>query len=139
MMATAGTTGERSTCAVCVFAKDHHRWPMNGTHCKGCHRSWKSKAQAHCTVCHQQFAGYSVADLHWREPKGQPPVHLDPSTLPRLELHDEAMGPVWRSTGDREPRSFAVYAERGAFSAAECPDGVPSTWESSEQPVGASS
>jgi hypothetical protein len=49
------------------------------------------------------------------------------------------MGPVWRSTGDREPRPFAVYAERGAFSAPEIADGVPSSWEASQRPVGASS
>src|SRR5665213_1637569 len=92
------TISGRSMCEVCAFAAEHHRWPMAaGTHCQDCHRSWTSTAQAHCTVCHEQFAGNSVADLHWREPKGQPPVHLDPSTLPRLELHAEAMGPVWRS------------------------------------------
>jgi hypothetical protein len=47
------------------------------------------------------------------------------------------VGQVWRSTGGREPRQFAVYAERGDISALECPDGVPSTWEASRQVVGA--
>jgi|NGEPerStandDraft_6_1074524.scaffolds.fasta_scaffold01244_5 hypothetical protein len=132
--------GDHSTCEACAFAAEHHRWPMKaGTHCHRCHGSWISTAQAHCVVCCQQFASNSVADLHWREPKGQPPVHLDPSTLPRLECHDEAMGSVWRSTGDREPRPFAVYAERGAFVAPECPDVVPSSWEAQTVTMRASS
>ena len=128
-----------STCETCDYADERHCWPMTGTHCHRCHRSWISTAQAHCVVCCQQFASNSVADLHWREPKGQPPVHIDPSTITRLELHDEAMGSVWRSTGDRYPRPFAVYAERGDISATQIPDGVPSSWEASQRPVGASS
>ena len=125
-------------CEACAFGAEYHRWPTTaGTHCRGCHRSWTSTKQAHCTVCCGQFAGNKVADLHWREPKGQDPVHLDPSTISRLELHDEKMGPVWRSTGNREARRFVTYAERGAFSAPEYPDGVPSTWEGSRQVVGA--
>lgn len=132
------TRDARSSCETCAFAAEHHRWPMAaGTHCRGCHRSWVSTAQAHCTVCHQSFAGNSVADLHWLEPKGQLPVHLDPSTITRLESHQEAMGAVWRSTGDREPRSFLLYAERRAFSATECFDGVQSALERSRPAVGA--
>ena len=119
----AAAAGGRSTCEICAYATEYHRWPMTGTHCGDCHRSWISTAQAHCMVCRQQFASNSVADLHWREPKGQPPVHIDPSTIPRLELHDEAMGAVWRSTGDRESRPFAVYAERGAISSPSMPRG----------------
>ena len=129
---------DASTCEPCTFAAEHHSWPMTaGTHCHRCHRSWISTVQAHCVVCCQQFAGNKVADLHWREPKGHPPVHLEPNTITRLELHDEAMGPVWRSTGDRESRPFAVYAERGTFSGTGCPEGVQSSWEASQRPVGA--
>jgi hypothetical protein len=130
---------DTSACEACAFAAEHQRWPMTaGTHCRDCHRSWVSTAQAHCTVCHQSFASNSVADLHWREPKGQPPVHLDPSTITRLELHDEAMGQVWRSTGGRQSRQFALYAERGDISALQCSDVVPDSWEASQRPVGAS-
>ena len=122
----ASAAGGQSTCGICAYATGHLRWPMAvGTHCRDCHRSWNSTAQAHCTVCHQSFAGNSVADLHWREPRGHSPVHLDPSTIPRLELHAEAMGGVWRSTGDREPRQFGLYAERGDIAAPQCPDVVP--------------
>lgn len=38
-----------------------------GTHCggaDGCHRSWRSPKEAHCTVCHQHFSADSAADLH---------------------------------------------------------------------------
>ena len=131
--------GDHGTCGICAYASEHHRWPMTGTHCQRCHRSWTSTKQAHCVVCHEQFAGNTIADLHWREPKGQPPVHLDPNTITRLELHDEAMGCVWRSTGNRDPRQFVAYAERGAFSDPQVPDRVPSTWEASQGPVGATS
>jgi hypothetical protein len=82
------------TCPVCAFADAHAFWPPNhpGTHCRGCHRSWASRSQAHCLRCHEQFASPGVADLHWTK-RG----HADPATVPKLERHDEALGPVWRT------------------------------------------
>jgi uncharacterized paraquat-inducible protein A len=81
-------------CEVCAHADAHGSWPPDhhGTHCRGCHRSWPSRAQAHCLRCHEQFASPGVADLHWTKAG-----HVHPTTVSKLECHDEAYGPVWRT------------------------------------------
>jgi RNA polymerase subunit RPABC4/transcription elongation factor Spt4 len=86
---------ESLDCPVCAFAAEHHYWPMPGTHCKDCHRSWTSLSQAHCITCHEQFATNGVSDRHWI--KGH---HIHPSFIAEagdLVLRDEAAGPVYRS------------------------------------------
>jgi hypothetical protein len=88
---------ESSHCATCVFAREHGHWPMQGTHCRDCHRSWKSLSQAHCTVCHETFATNGVADLHWTKKEG----HVHPSGISSLELHQESEGGVWRKSAGR--------------------------------------
>ena len=89
------------SCPVCAYADAHGSWPPGhiGTHCRGCHRSWASTAQAHCSKCHEQFASVGVADTHWTK-RG----HVHPATVPKLERHDEAHGAVWR-TATITPRS----------------------------------
>jgi hypothetical protein len=86
-----------TACPVCAYAKAHASWPPShrGTHCRRCHRSWVSRAQAHCVVCCEQFATDGVAALHWTADG-----HVHPSLFPKLERRDEALGPVWR-TGQR--------------------------------------
>ena len=81
-------------CEACQFHAEKGTWPLQGgsnrqTHCSnnermgliGCHRSWTSMSQAHCTVCHGQFATNGVADYHWREPRGKEPHHVDWKSL----------------------------------------------------------
>jgi hypothetical protein len=90
---TEGEIGRRydPACAVCVSATDNAHWPMPGTHCRDCHRSWTSKAEAH--VCHQHFVTNGVADRHWRAvaPGRQPGEHLDPMTVGTIELWDDGL------------------------------------------------
>ena len=65
-------------CEICDYADVHGSWPTShrGTHCadfvegrarrlnRGCHRSWSSLIEAHCTVCHQHFSTDRVAERH---------------------------------------------------------------------------
>jgi hypothetical protein len=81
-------------CSACTYADEHGSWPMPGTHCRDCHRSWVSMSQAHCVLCHENFATDGVAEKHWI--KG---VHTHPSDVPKLECREEGHGPVWRGAG----------------------------------------
>jgi hypothetical protein len=65
---------------------------------KGCGLEWAALAQAHCTVCHGQFASTGVAERHWTKDG-----HTDPGSVrrkngdPLLELRNG----VWHSYGSR--------------------------------------
>jgi hypothetical protein len=85
-------------CAVCAYADAHGSWPTDhaGTHCRVCHRSWASTAQAHCTVCHAHFVANGVAGLHWRNGR-----HLDPSEVAGLFLC--MVDGIWSTSPDRDP------------------------------------
>ena len=86
-----------ATCPTCEYAREHACWPpgFRGTHCAdsrragvtGCHRSWTSTREAHCTVCHGQFASNGVADRHWKDSR-----HVDPVAVAGLVLGDDG---VW--------------------------------------------
>jgi len=127
------------TCDICVYAGDRGNWPILGddltianpdgkmlsgvttkytiTHCStsrragvtGCHTTWISLKQAHCVVCHCQFASNDTADRHWvGEGRGKPGVHTHPSEVfdPKgrsiFEMHEEQFGPVWRHKVDHD-------------------------------------
>lgn len=64
----------------------------------GCHRSWTSLAQAHCVVCHEQFATNDTADRHWigSDKAGSIGRHTPPSEVSILVAVEEQFGPVWR-------------------------------------------
>lgn len=86
-----------TTCAPCAYAAAHGWWGPDhpGTHCRGCHRSWTSTAQAHCTVCHGHFTSDGVAELHWRDGR-----HRDPAIVKVLYLGPDGM---WSTSPDRDP------------------------------------
>lgn len=94
-------------CPICAYSAEHASWPAEhrGTHCPGYHRSWTSKREAHCTVCHGHFSSDSLAERHWCDSHGRVPEHhaagcdghhgrpwgprhLDPATVPGLVLAD---------------------------------------------------
>ncbi len=95
------TTTTESTCPTCTHADKHGWWGPGhaGTHCRGCHRSWTSKAQAHCTICHGHFVTDGVAELHWR---GY--THLDPADA-GLHLGPDA---IWSTSATRDPSATAA-------------------------------
>jgi hypothetical protein len=71
-----------------------------GTHCRYCHRSWRSKEQVHCRVvladgsrCCAQFASDNVARKHFVGRGG----HSAPSKLDNLEDVSDHFGTVWVS------------------------------------------
>ena len=103
-----------TACPTCSYADAHACWPPEheGTHCRTCHRSWTSKAQAHCTVCCAHFTSDSAADLHWR--RG---VHVDPEQVDGLYLGRDG---VWSTSADRDPAALRarVAAARQARAAA---------------------
>lgn len=76
--------------------------------CK-CGRRWRSLTQAHCTVCHEHFGTYGLADKHQtfgpnREMTCHPPAEVvTKETQKRVfRLSEEADGPVWRTYERRE-------------------------------------
>ena len=81
-------------CDICLYADRVGCWPPGheGTHCRGCHKSWRSLAWAHCTVCHETFRSNGISDLHWVKGRG----HVHPTQLPdRLRIDDKH---VWHSS-----------------------------------------
>ena len=88
------------SCPVCAYADEDGWWgpAHHGTHCRGCHRSWTSLAQAHCVTCHQQFVSATVADRHMS------PHHVDPVDA-GLYLGTDG---VWSTSRDRDPAKNAA-------------------------------
>ncbi len=90
-------------CPICAHARAHGAWGQPGTHCRECHRSWTSTAQAHCTACHQQFGSNRIAEMHWV--RGE---HRDPRRVASLAVCDETYGSVWRRN---DPMSTAALVQ----------------------------
>lgn len=83
-------------CPVCAFADEHHWWGRDGTHCRKCHRSWTSRAEAHCTTCCAHFTKPSTAGLHLTARGCQPPeAVMDREKRPKLKLVERSSGPTW--------------------------------------------
>ena len=99
-------------CETCAYADAHGWWGPGhqGTHCRGCHRSWTSRREAHCTVCHGHFIGDSAAELHWRH--GQ---HRDPASVKGLHLGADG---IWSASADRDPEAIRERMARLRESAA---------------------
>lgn len=62
-----------------------------------------ARVQVHCSVCHEQFASYGVANLHWGSGKSnKAPAysaqHLDPATVPALAQDEKG---VWHMAAKR--------------------------------------
>lgn len=69
------------------------------THCKACHRSWRSLKEAHCTVCHSHFTSNEAASYHWNDKTGQ---HMQVEECirgegkgPRYSATETPFGVVW--------------------------------------------
>lgn len=90
-------------CRPCIHATLFGWWgypllrDLNAhTHCKTCHRSWRGIKEAHCTVCHEQFASNEAAGKHWVDDK-----HIHPSEVkgrdgkPRFCATEDEFGVVW--------------------------------------------
>jgi hypothetical protein len=106
-------TSER--CSICQYARQHGGWPSGhkGTHCRDCHHSWSGSSQAHCVVCHGQFATNGVGDHHWLHGR-----HVDPSTVDGLHLGTDG---IWSTSPDRDPnalRQRLVHARQSRTSTA---------------------
>ena len=94
------------SCKDCDHATDTGSWTQEllnrgGTHCRDCHRSWVSKVEAHCVVCHCHFSTNSTADIH--NPYCSPDHDQTLDSLlsarkkdgnPVLALRDRSYGPV---------------------------------------------
>lgn len=122
------------TCAPCAHAAEHGWWGPDhpGTHCRDCHRSWTSLAQAHCVTCHQQFVSALVADSHWCDGHGQrrhaagcdgahgrpwSPRHLDPASAGLYLGPDD----IWSTSLDRDPSAAAARAANARRAAVHRP------------------
>lgn len=91
-----------SACDICAHVKEHGGYPgdFRGTHCRGCHRSWTSKAQSHCTECHRHFGSDLAGDAH-RKGRIDHEYCEDPKGFP---VWDTPQGPVF---GGRDPAALA--------------------------------
>lgn len=94
----------RGACGTCAYAVVHGWWGPDhqGTHCRGCHRSWRSRREAHCATCHAHFTSPSAFGLHLTS-RGC----VDPATLRAksgalvLVEQERAHGVVWACFGER--------------------------------------
>lgn len=63
--AEAATT---NGCGPCSHAEAHGWWGATlgkaRTHCRSCHRSWRSLREAHCAGCCRHFADPAAFDAH---------------------------------------------------------------------------
>jgi hypothetical protein len=74
-----------------------------------CGRRWASLTQAHCSVCHQQFASVGVSDHHQRDGVCMWPADVTKKNgEPRYRASSEAEGVVWRSAEQRPDDSYGV-------------------------------
>jgi len=99
------------TCEVCAYAAKHVWYGPGfvGSHCRYCHRNWKSKIQAHCVAhvgdgrCCEHFVSNGVANFHWGSGKSnKAPAydakHLDPHKVAALAQDDKG---VWHLSAKR--------------------------------------
>lgn len=97
-------------CPTCKHARLKGWFGLaRGTHCRGCHRSWTSQTQAHCTVCHQQFVTNGTADVHWvRGTHALPGEVCDKAGVARLVRDAEQ---VWHYRAPETPLSHWKRAD----------------------------
>lgn len=74
--------------------------------CSGCDMRWTSLSQAHCTLCHRQFASVGVADKHHRYDQQRRATCLDPA-----QMRTKKGLPVYRLDG----RVWRTYERNTSF------------------------
>lgn len=83
-----------------------------------CGRRWTSLTQAHCQMCHRQFASVSLADKHHTYDEARRATCHDPEYVrskrgvPVFRSSPEVGGPVWRSF-----ERNTIYSSAGASEA----------------------
>ena len=128
-----------TACPVCARSEEHGWLGQPGAHCRRCHRSWTSRAEAHCTArledgarCCAHFSSNSAADHHWL--KGR---HVDPETIGRLVRRETVHGSTWTDAKAAQRleklaaarRAGAIARASGRFSPADAEDGSQDTEE----------
>ena len=122
-------TAPVDSCQTCAYADAHGWWGPGhqGTHCRGCHRSWTSRTQAHCVACHCHFSSANAAELHFCDGRGQrhrrwcdgrhgrpwAPRHVEPAVVPGLYQDPEG---TWSTSPTRDPEALRARA----MAAREC-------------------
>lgn len=105
-------------CGPCTHAREHGWWgPTLGsavTHCRDCHRSWRSLREGHCATCCRHFADTAAHAAHLRDGEC-----CDPATItrtdgsPRFKLVESPFGPLWDLIGRPiSPEQLAKLRER---------------------------
>ena len=103
-------TATGGECAPCAHATEHGWWgPTLGkarTHCRDCHRSWRSLREGHCAACCRHFADPEAHAVHRRDSEC-----VDPATITkadgsaRFKLVETPYGTMWDIIG--KPMSAA--------------------------------
>lgn len=90
-------------CATCKHADEHGWWGPDhiGTHCRGCHRSWTGKREAHCLTCHEHFSTPANFDAHLTSHGCRNPWLVKTRTGRKLmKPVQRASGRVWVGSGE---------------------------------------
>lgn len=66
-----------TTCEPCAYSAINHSWGPSlapfKTHCKKCHRSWRSLREGHCASCCAHFVNADISGYHFAGAKCTPP------------------------------------------------------------------
>jgi hypothetical protein len=95
--------GVDADCRPCIHAGLFGWWgppllkDLNAhTHCHNCHRSWRGIKEAHCNVCHEQFASNEAAAKHWTDNRHVYPTEVEGlNGKPRFCEQPSEFGRVW--------------------------------------------
>lgn len=114
------TSHDRS-CELCDHAAEHGAWPPEhrGTHCRVCHRSWRSLVEAHCTICHLHFSTDNTATVH------EPFCHPDTDTAREQVLAATAEFTRGRFQGQKHPLLVSRTRVAGETFVRWSPGGAP--------------
>jgi hypothetical protein len=85
-------------------------------YCRGCQRHWASRAEAHCSNCHDQFSSTGVFDMHMRAGGDCIPAkHVRHAKTgdQLLEPVQRAYGKVWRRYADPDAPRPDFWRARG--------------------------
>jgi hypothetical protein len=98
-------------CEPCIHAMEHGWWgdiaPAR-THCRDCHRSWRSRIEGHCTLCHSHFFNPKAFDAHLTAEGCRPPATVARRDgQPRLHPVSTPYGELWRLVNYRPLPDFS--------------------------------
>lgn len=78
--------------------------------CGGCSARWSGVSRAHCSACHETFAGAAFFDRHRRN-RGEEGYCLHPSEISKPDMY--LVSGLWTSVEEMAPRLAPAQRARG--------------------------